>query len=106
MTDKMHKCIFTFGKVMAILSLVGSLTWFMYWILAERDIVNAENITKIEQRQYDIQSDIADIKISVSRIDGTMDALKESNSRLYDTMRRIEEKLESDMSMLPLRALI
>lgn len=96
MTGKMHKCIFTFGKVMAILSLVGSLAGFMYWILAERDIVNAANITKIEQRQYDIQSDIADIKISVSRIDGTMDALKESNSRLYDTMRRIEEKLDNE----------
>lgn len=81
---------------MAILSLVGSLAGFMYWILAERDIVNAANITKIEQRQYDIQSDIADIKISVSRIDGTMDALKESNSRLYDTMRRIEEKLDNE----------
>lgn len=92
-TSKVHRCVLTFSKVMAIITVVGSLAGFMYWILAERDIANANNITKIEQRQYDIQSDISDIKISVSEINGTMDSLKESNRRLYDSMQRIEEKL-------------
>jgi len=82
-----HKCVITFSRVAWTIGAIGAMWMALYLILSKPIEVNASDISRVEQRQYDMFVAISETRVIATRTEYQV-------SILTDAITRLEAKMD------------